>query len=321
MTEKILLTGGSGFIGANVVDRALARGFTVRNLDFRPPRKAEHRALWQEMDVRDRAKLVDAIVSFAPDRVLHLASDIDVNIRTLGEFQTTIGGTSNVLEAVKQLPDLKRFIHTSTQFVVRPGVEPKDERFLDPYTVYGEAKAETEKLVWAADLQVPWFILRPTIIWGPHHPSFAQQIFRHMKSRRYLHPVGRAPINRAFGYVGNVADQMFAFAMLDAGATDRHVFYLGDDSIDYDLWADAFSVGLTGKPARRIPVSLLKLMGTVGDGVKALGLRSPIDSGRAFRMSTASRIDLKPTHDVVGPPQTSFDAGVKETLAWLKSLE
>ncbi|MBN9017046.1 MAG: NAD(P)-dependent oxidoreductase [Rhizobiales bacterium] len=319
MGEKILITGGSGFIGSEVVAIALARGDEVLNLDINPPRDAAQAPFWRQIDVRDRDAVMGAITAFAPDRLLHLASDIDITIQNLAEFRTTIGGTANVLAAAAQLPQLKRFVHVSTQFVVKPGVEPRDERFLDPYTVYGEAKAETEKLVWNANLSMPWFILRPVIIWGPHHPTFAREIFRHMRSGRYLHPVDRTPISRAFGYVTNVADQMMAFATMDAAQAKRHVYYVGDESIDYDMWADAFSVGLTGKRARRIPVWLLKLLGKAGDLAKAAGVRSPIDSGRAFRMSTSSRVDLAPTIALTGTPPVAFDEGVKRTLAWLRT--
>lgn len=321
MNGRILLTGGSGFIGSEVVEIALERGFAVCNLDIGPPRTAEHKALWREVDVRDAAAMERELLEFQPDRVLHLASDIDISIQTLSQFKTTIDGTANVLAAIKKLPTLKRFIHTSTQFVVKPGVEPESERFVEPYTVYGEAKAEAEKLVWHANLRVPWFILRPTIVWGPHHPSFAQQIFRYIANGRYLHPVGREPITRAFGYVTNVADQMMGFATIDRSMTSRHVYYLGDDSIDYDIWADAFALGLTGRRAKRIPVGLLRLLGHAGDLAKAVGLNSPIDSGRAFRMSTPSKINLRPTHVLVGTPKVSFDTGVAETLKWLNALQ
>ncbi|WP_423068390.1 NAD-dependent epimerase/dehydratase family protein [Devosia sp. CN2-171] len=318
MPDRLLITGGSGFIGAEVVSLALKAGLEVRNLDIAEPRAEQHKPLWRRVDIRDAAAVSAAVAEFDPHRVLHLASDIDVNIRTLEEFKTTINGTSNVLAALPRAQSLKSFVHTSTQFVVKPGVEPTSERHYDPYTIYGEAKALTEQAVWAANLTVPWYILRPTIIWGPYHPSFATQIFRHMRTGRYLHPVSSRPIVRTFGYVTNVAEQMVSFSLLADPDPARHVFYLGDASINYDSWADAFSVGLTGRPAKRIPVFALKTLGMAGDLVKAVGLPSPIDSGRAFRMSTASKIDLKPTFDVVGPPSIDFDAGVGHTLAWLR---
>lgn len=318
--QKLLITGGSGFIGAEVVQLALERGLEVLNLDLKPPRRPDHQPHWRQVDVRDRADIEPTILAFQPDILLHLASDIDVNLKTLDELKTTIDGTTNVLAAVRQLPHLRRFIHTSTQFVVRPGVVPKDERFLAPYTVYGEAKAETERLVWEAQLSAPWFIVRPTIVWGPYHPSFGREIFRHIGAGTYLHPSADAPIHRAFGYVSNVAQQIMALATIDPALADRHVYYLGDDSMDYAEWADAFAIGLTGRRAKRIPVWLLRLMGRVGDTVKAIGLQSPIDSGRAFRMSTASSIDLRPTHTLIGAPSISFENGVAETLRWLSEV-
>lgn len=319
MAERLLITGASGFIGAEVVDLAIQAGYEVRNLDIAEPRSDQHKPLWRRTDVRNAAAVAKEVEEFNPHRVLHLASDIDVTIRTLEEFQTTINGTNNVLAALPRAKSLKKFVHTSTQFVVKPGVEPTSETHYDPYTIYGEAKSLTEKAVWAAGLSVPWQIVRPTIIWGPHHPSFATQIFRHMRSGRYLHPEGRQPIIRAFGFVTNVAEQMLHFVSLDATDPSRRVFYLGDDSIDYGIWADAFSVGLIGRPARRIPVAALRALGVAGDMARRLGIPSPIDSGRAFRMSTASRIDLKPTLDAVGAPSVDFRTGVDRTLNWLRT--
>lgn len=163
--------------------------------------------------------------------------------------------------------------------------------------------------------------MRPTIIWGPRHPAFADAIFRHPASGKYVHPRGDEPIVRAFGYVRNVAAQMLCFATLPPGRTNRHISDLGDGAIDDDLWADAFSQGPAGRPARRIPLRRPKLLGRVGDVLRRIGLAAPIDSGRAFRMSTSSRVDLAATHAITGPGQVSFDEGVRETLQWLYQVD
>lgn len=319
MTGRLFITGGTGFIGSSLVDIAVNEGYAVRTFDIAPPKSDAQREHWYEGDVRDYDALNQAASEFAPDYLLHLASDIDISITRLEQFTTTIDGTRNAIAVARSLP-LKRFLHTSTQFAVRPGIEPTDERHLEPYTVYGEAKAETEKMMWAAELPMPWVIVRPVIIWGPRHPSFADHIFRHIASRRYLHPSG-APIMRAFGYVDNVADQILRLATMPTDRTDRRIFYVGDATIDYDIWADAFALAMTGKPARRIPTALLAMLGRAGDAVKAVGLRSPIDSGRAFRMSTSSRIDLSRTHDITGQPKTGFGDGVDATVAWLRGID
>lgn len=315
---RVFLTGGSGFIGGEVVEILRTKGFGIANYDLAPPHLPGQEPYWIKGDVRDSCKLDQEIAAFDPHYILHLASDTDVSVEAVEAFTTTLDGTANVIAALSRAPKLRRFIHVSTQFVVKPGVQPLEERYLEPYTAYGQAKAETERMLWRANPPAPWLILRPTIIWGPHHPSFAEAIFKHIASRNYLHPVAAEPITRAFGFVRNVAQQMVYFLEMPANASNRHVYYLGDATIDYDIWADSFSQALTGKRARRIPKWLLALMGRAGDLAKRLGIPSPIDSGRAFRMSTSSAIDLTPTHALAGLPQVGFDDGVAETVAWLR---
>lgn len=316
---KLFLTGGSGFIGGEIAAAALAQGHQVAIYDLVSPHFPDQAPFWTQGDVRDASALADAVAVFRPDVIVHLASDTDVQVTRMEEFTTTLEGTRNAVAAAQRQYGVGKFVHISTQFVVKPGVKPVSETAFDPYTVYGEAKAETERMVRGADLGMPWLIIRPTIIWGPRHPSFRDHIFRHIAKRSYLHPTGARPILRAFGYVTNTAEQILALTLSDEGSGDRHVFYAGDDTIDYDRWADAFSHGLTGKRARRVPMWLLNLMGKAGDVVKRLGLPAPIDSGRAFRMSTSSAIDLTPTTAVTGTPRVSFDEGVAETLDWLRA--
>lgn len=315
---RVFVTGGSGFIGGEVLILLLRRGYDVINFDIEAPHFSEQLDCWVEGDVRDVSKLTREIEAFDPHYVLHLASDIDVTITRLEEFATIIDGTANVMAALHSAPSLRRFVHVSTQFTVRPGVEPRDERHLEPYTVYGEAKAKAEEQLWRTTPKVPWFILRPVIVWGPNHPTFGDQIFKHIASGYYLHPSTQIPIMRAFGFVRNVAEQMVRFLELPANATNRHVFYVGDETIDYSQWADGFSIALRGRAARRIPKWLLDLMGQVGDLLKMLGLPSPIDSGRAFRMSTSSAVNLAVTHELIGPSTISLEDGIAETVDWLR---
>lgn len=319
MIDRLLVTGGSGFIGAELVELALGRGMALRNIDVAAPRDAAHRPMWRQFDIRNRDSLTREIVEFDPHYVVHLASDIDIEIRQIEKLTTTIEGTANILAALAEAPSLRGFLHTSTQFVVTPGIRPDNERDLRPYTVYGAAKAEAERMVWAADLAVPWIIARPVVVWGPHHPSFAREIFRHMRSRCYLHPTSKPPIERAYGYVTNVAHQMFALVTLPPGPTGRRVFYLGDEIVDYDGWADSFSRGLSGRAARRVPVWLLSALGKAGDAAIALGMRPPIDSGRVLRMSTTSNLDLRPTYELAGAPPVDFETGLRRTLRWLEA--
>jgi nucleoside-diphosphate-sugar epimerase len=313
---RLVVTGGSGFIGTEVVKRAQQLGFEIKNLDFKPPHLIEHQSFWANVDVRDPGHVESEILSFDPNLIVHLASDVTVTLKTLDEYRTTTFGTSNVITAAGKLTSLRRILHVSTQFVVKPGITPKSETHFEPYTLYGEAKAFSEKLVRQSTL--PWLIVRPTIIWGPRHPSFHQQIWAYIASRAYLHPYSSKPIMRCYGYVGNTADQILA--LLDANPQQRRVFYLGDSVLNYDTWVDSFAQALTGKKARRIPDWLLYPLAGLGSGINRLGFSAPIDLGRYFRMTTSSAIDLTPTFEVVGKPTISFEDGVRETIKWLQGI-
>lgn len=318
MTRSILVTGGSGFIGACFVQRAMQRGYRVHSLDLAPPRPFAVPDQFINLDIRNQAETIEAVAAVNPDIIVHLASDVSLNITSLEGYSTTLQGTRNLIAAAARLDGLQTFIHTSTQFVVRPGVEPRNDTWLEPYTLYGEAKAETERMFRGASLKGRRVIVRPTVIWGPHHPSFAQHIFKHIARRTYLHPVARQPILRAFGYVENTAMQLLT-AVERTDLADLSVLYLGDEVLDYARWADAFAIALTGRPARKLPVPLLLALGSAGDLVKRVGLPSPIDSGRAFRMTTSSAISLDPILALAGPLPVSFEQGVRRTVQWLRS--
>jgi nucleoside-diphosphate-sugar epimerase len=318
--KRLLVTGGSGFIGTNVINIALGFGYEITNLDFRPPRLGEHRRFWQDIDVRHGNAVLQAVKAFNPHRIMHLASDIDVNLKTLEEYTTIIDGTRNLIAAAKAAPVLERFVYISTQYTVTPGVVPKSETDLQPYTLYGVAKAKAEEQMQVCDLK-SWLIVRPTTIWGPFHPSFATQIWRHIAKGTYRHPASVTPIMRSYGYVRNTADQMVKLMDADGTTLDRKVYYLGDGVIDYDVWADAFAMRLTGKPAKRVPIWLLRSLGLAGSAMNAVGLRVPYNVGRYFRMTTSAPTDMESTFAVTGRPKVSFEQGVEESVAWLRDCE
>ena len=157
---KVLVTGGSGFIGSEVIAQLLVKGAEIANVDFKPPSRPEHQGFWHDCDIRDLEKLRSIMVKFDPHYVLHLASDILVTLTRIEDYTTTINGTHNVIAAAQELPNLQRFIHVSTQYVVKPGVVPKSETDYQPYTVYGEAKAKSETFLWSSTLK-DWLICGP----------------------------------------------------------------------------------------------------------------------------------------------------------------
>src|SRR4051795_11220834 len=123
---RVLVTGGSGFVGANLVTELLDRGHHVRSFDRAPSPVAAHPRLEViEGDICDAdtvAKAVDGI-----DTVIHTAAIIDLmGGRSVTDeyrqrsFAVNVGGTENLVVAA-QSAGVKRFVYTASNSVVMGG--------------------------------------------------------------------------------------------------------------------------------------------------------------------------------------------------------
>ena len=319
MTRKLLITGASGFIGTNYVDRLIEEGIDFTNLDKNAPKKAAHEKHWQECDILDREHLATAFKDFRPNQVIHMAADTDTfGDKTLDDYRENTEGSKNVIRCAMDVGTVERMILTSSQFVVGPGSLPNDDLDFRPHTVYGESKAQSERTLREMDPGFVWTITRPTNIWGPWHPRYAHEFWRVLRRGLYFHP-GRQQVMRCYGYVGNIIEQMERILAAAPAAVNQHVLYLGDPALDLITWVDAFSRGITGKKARVVPISLLKLLALVGDVVAVTGRRPLISSSRLRSMTQDYLTPMDPTFEVCGMPRYSLEQAVDQTIEWLRT--
>jgi len=120
---RALVTGGSGFIGSNLVDALVGRGDQVTVVDDLSTGRRENLdgALaggteLAEVDVRDAAALSGVVGRVAPEVIFHLAAQIDVRKSAADpklDMEINVGGTINVLEAARGA-GVRRVINTST---------------------------------------------------------------------------------------------------------------------------------------------------------------------------------------------------------------
>jgi nucleoside-diphosphate-sugar epimerase len=312
-----VVTGGSGFIGTNLISELEKTGARIVNLDVEAPNERRHAVHWTQCDVMDFDKLGAIFAEKRPTHLIHLAARTDIDGETLRDYKVNVQGTLNVLNAIKRVGTVKRLIVTSTQFVHQFQGNPKHDEDFAPYTVYGESKVETEKLTRAAGLECIWSIVRPTNIWGPWHPRYPHEFWRVVAERKYLHP-GGDKVRRSYGYVGNVVWQMMR--MLDAPAANvsGKVFYVGDRPVDLLDWVNGFSTKQTGRKVMVVPRACVRLLGFVGDMCKAVNVGFPITTSRYRSMTTDNVADMEKTFDVLGEPPYSLEAGIAETVEWMK---
>jgi len=97
-----------------------------------------------------------------------------------------------------------------------------------------------------------------------------------------VHP-GFKPIRKYYGYVENAVRQILQVALSDSPAdVAGKVWYIADPAIDNAEWMNGFSMGLSGKTIRRIPVTVWRAMALTGDLLNKLGLRFPVNGDRLF---------------------------------------
>src|SRR5579883_1345512 len=119
---RILVTGGSGFIGQHLVSELVGRGHLVRVLDVRLPTRPMAAVDYIQGSVLDRARVQDAMADV--DEVYHLAAHPGMWKRDRAEFHAiNFQGTENVLGAARKR-GVGRFLHCSTESILFRSTEP-----------------------------------------------------------------------------------------------------------------------------------------------------------------------------------------------------
>ena len=156
---NILITGGLGFIGSNLVHYLLSKGSKVINLDCMsynsraPDVSAESEYIFIQKNLRAK-DILEILVKYNIEYVYHLAAQthVDLSFRNSVHFsQDNVVGTHNLLEAVCKYGKCKRFVHMSTDEVygdISPLDPPCNEsQPYNPSSPYSASKASSDHLV------------------------------------------------------------------------------------------------------------------------------------------------------------------------------
>jgi UDP-glucose 4-epimerase len=174
---RILVTGGAGFIGSNIVNRFLDLGHEVAIVDNLCTGRHENldsRAAFHEVDICDAEGLAAVFAAFKPEIVDHHAAQIDVRKAVadpIFDARVNVLGGINVVRAAVAA-GVGKFIYASTGGAIygNPEVIPcTEDHPIRPISPYGLTKHVTEHYIELYGLLdgLRWTVLRYANVFGP----------------------------------------------------------------------------------------------------------------------------------------------------------
>ena len=315
---RVIITGGSGFIGTSAVDYLINYNMPCMNIDFQSPKKDAHQRYWTNVDIRDYSEFENAILHFNPTHILHLAADLGMDHKTLDNLQCNIKGIENLIESVKNIVSIQRIIFTSSLLVCKNGYIPINDIDYCPPNLYGESKVIGEEIVRSAELSCEWAIVRPTSIWGPWFDYSYKEFFKTIDRNRYVH-IGKDEFQKPASFVGNTVHMLLKILLGDNPKINKSTFYLADYPwYSTKKWANTIQKTLNSKPIKTAPLWFLKLLAIFGDIIKKmLKYDPPLTSFRLNNILTGGKYPIENTKQICGKLPYNLEEAVFITSQWM----
>lgn len=318
------ITGANGFIGSHLVDTLLARGHRIRALV-----RASSNLRWlRDKDVElviadpQRQETLEAFVAGA-DYIYHVAGV--VKARSWDEY---VDGNVTMVEALlraaaSSAPDLRRFLHVSSQTVAGPAPaldQPATEDGVcRPITRYGKSKLQAEASVRALAGTLPCTIVRPCAVYGPRDTEifmYFQTLARGLNSM-----VGFTEKRLNLIHVRDLVDGFILAAEADAAI--GKAYFLA--SREFYSWPEVSAatkavLGRFSIPVR-VPHVAVFSVAAVAQAVAALRRRAAtlnIEKAKDLtRRYWICSID-KAACEIGFQPQLTLEAGIRDTIGWYR---
>jgi UDP-glucose 4-epimerase len=219
---KLLITGGAGFVGSNLISRLQDKGghqAVVFDNEISGNRQfiADLPHEFVRGDIRDEVSLRDALGGAAA--VVHLAADTRV-LQSIADplfnMQVNVVGTLNLLERMREL-EIKRLVNASTGGAIIGEVQPPVHEGMppNPLSPYGASKLAVEGYcsAYAASYGIKSVSLRFSNVYGPrsfHKGSVVAHFMKQILRGEPLHIYGDGTQTRDYVHTQDISDGIIA---------------------------------------------------------------------------------------------------------------
>ncbi len=321
---KILVTGGTGYIGENFVPRLIDGGYSVRLL-VRNADKAkmlfDNKCEYWVGDISEPISLKGCCKDI--DIVYHMAAISGNQLPSKQAFQlyrkTNVEGTCNILEEAKK-SQVSRFIYLSSTAAM--GIVKKlpinEESYCTPILPYQVSKLEAEQKVneYIND-GFPAIIIRPTKIYGVGEHEYSYLSLARMCKKGFILKIGRGRNLASYLYITDFISALIC--LIDRGIIGQTYILSSDESIGF-LESQRSIARVLDKKVRTIyiPTVIMRFFAYIIETFCGLIEKKPIFTSSNIEAISSSRIyDIsKAKEEMSFCPMVSMKKGIELVVRW-----
>ena len=316
--KKVIITGGSGFIGSNLVDYLIKKKYFVINIDKltyssnRYKNKIRNKKNYKlvKLDIVNKSKLIKIIKKNNPIAIFNLAAETHVDRSIDGPknfIHTNIYGTFNLLESLRFLKKKNinpKLIHISTDEVygdIKINKRSNEDHKYEPSSPYSASKASADHLVksYIRTYKINAVISNCCNNYGPY--QFPEKLIPKMLSNIFNNKVlpiyARGKNSREWIYVQDHCEALFTLYLKGKSG---HSYNVGTG-------VNLSNINLVKKILKICKLKKIK----IGKNVKIKYVKDR--PGHDFRYALDSKKILK---ELKWRPKTKFNEGLNNTIEW-----